>query len=448
MADPSPAQLSLNRQILALAVPALGALIAEPLFVLADSAIVGRLGTPELAGLSVASTLIQTFVGLMVFLSYSTTPAVARYLGAGRMADAYRVGRDGLWVALGLGVVLATAGLAAGSAALRLLGADGEVLTHAEAYLLGSLPGLPAMLVVLAAVGVLRGLQDTTTPLWVAGVAAVANVGINWVLVYPVGLGVMGSAIGTSIVQWGMALVLVWLLARGMRTHLVPARPERAGAVQVLRVGSWLMLRTAAMRVALLVTLLVVARQGPANLAAYQLVMGFFGFLAFALDSLAIAAQALLGKEMGARDLTVPAERAHVRSLMRRLVAWSVGFGVVTGLLTPVVGWLGGWIFTSDQAVQHLFLVGLLVVAIGQPIASYVFILDGVLIGAQDFRYLAVAAVACLAGGALSLWAVAAFAGGGTVGFAWLWVAYAVGYMGLRALTLGLRARSDVWLRG
>lgn len=438
---------SLNRQILALAVPALGALVAEPLFVLADSAIVGQLGTAQLAGLSVASTLVQTVVGLMIFLSYSTTPAVARHLGAGRLPEAYRVGRDGIWVALAIGVGLALLGWAIGEPVLRALGADGVVLGHARAYLSGSLPGLPAMLMVLAAVGVLRGLQDTRTPLWVAGIAAVANVGVNWVLVYPVGLGVLGSAIGTSIVQWAMAIVLVGLVARGARRHAVGLRAERRGATEVLRVGSWLMVRTAAMRVGLLATLVVVARQGPTNLAAYQLVMGFFGFLAFALDSLAIAAQALLGKELGARDLTLPAERLAVRQLMRRLVLWSVGFGVVTGVLTPLVGAFGGFVFTSDPAVQHLFWLGLLVVAVGQPIASYVFILDGVLIGAQDFRYLAIASVACVTGYALMLWPVGSLAGGGAVGFVWLWASYAVGYLGFRAVTLGLRSRSDVWIR-
>ena len=98
---------SLNRQILALAVPAFGALVAEPLFVLGDTAIVGHLGTEPLAGLTLGSTVIQTVVGLMVFLSYSTTPAVARALGQKNLSRAYESARNGMWVALLLGIVLA-----------------------------------------------------------------------------------------------------------------------------------------------------------------------------------------------------------------------------------------------------------------------------------------------------------------------------------------------------
>lgn len=87
---------SLNRQILALAVPAFGALVAEPLFVLGDTAIVGHLGTEPLAGLTLGATVIQTVVGIMVFLSYSTTPAVARAFGAGNLQRAFTAGRNGL----------------------------------------------------------------------------------------------------------------------------------------------------------------------------------------------------------------------------------------------------------------------------------------------------------------------------------------------------------------
>lgn len=445
-------EASLNRQILALAIPAFGALIAEPLFILADSSIVGHLGTPQLAGLSVASTVVQTVIGLMVFLSYSTTPAVARFFGARNLPAAYEKGRDGLWVGLGLGVVIAVALWALAEPLLRALGARGEALGYAVDYLSWSMLGLPGMLLVLAAVGILRGLQDTRTPLYVAGAGAVVNVGLNYLLVYPLGLGVAGSAIGTSLVQWGMAAVYLVLVARGCRRHgvgLLATTPARLGSI--LKVGSWLMLRTLSMRVALLATVFVVTSQGSTNLAAYQIVMAFFSFLAFALDALAIAAQALLGKEMGARDVRAEEGKRHVRRLMGRLVRWSLGFGVVTGLLCPLVGFGLGWVFTSDPQVQHLFALALLVVAVGQPLASYVFILDGVLIGAQDVRYLAVASFIALLGYAPMLAGVYALAGGpGEVdpaGFVWLWIAYAIGYMGLRGVTLGLRARRDVWIR-
>ena len=140
---------STAQAIRALAIPAFGALIAEPLFLLADSAIVGHLGVPQLAGVGLAATVLQTVVGLMVFLAYSTTPAVARLLGAGRQADALAVGRDGLWLAAILGLAVAVAGAFAGGPVLNSMGARGEVLSYAHDYFMVSLAGIPAMLLVM-----------------------------------------------------------------------------------------------------------------------------------------------------------------------------------------------------------------------------------------------------------------------------------------------------------
>lgn len=437
---------SLNRQILALAVPAFGALIAEPLFLLADSAIIGHLGTAQLAGVGISATVVQTVVGLMVFLAYSTTPAVARHLGGGRLKQALEVGRDGLWTAAGLGLVLATAGIIAGRPLLQALGAQGEVLEHATSYFVWSMPGLLAMLVVLAAMGVLRGLQDTKTPLIIAGIGAAVNAGLNFLLVYGADLGVAGAAMGTSITQWGMAIAYLVLLGKQFRRENVRLTTGWRGVREHLTVGSWLMLRTLSLRAAILATVVVATAQGAENLAAYQLTMTVFNFLAFALDALAIAAQALLGKELGARDLDQQAERDGVRHLMHRLIRWGLGFGVVTGLVVGFGGPHLGFLFTQSESVQYLFGIALIVVAVGQPLAAYVFVLDGVLIGAGDARYLALAGLINIVVYAPLLWAVMHFAGGSTAGMAWLWVAYAGGYIGARALTLGWRIRSDRWM--
>lgn len=437
---------SLNRQILALAVPAFGALIAEPLFLLADSAIIGHLGTAQLAGVGISATVVQTVVGLMVFLAYSTTPAVARHLGGGRLKQALEVGRDGLWTAAGLGVLLATAGILAGRPLLQALGAQGEVLEHATSYFVWSMPGLLAMLVVLAAMGVLRGLQDTKTPLIIAGIGAAVNAGLNFALVYGADLGVAGAAMGTSITQWGMAIAYLVLLGKQFRRENVRLTTGWRGVRGHLTVGSWLMLRTLSLRAAILATVVVATAQGAENLAAYQLTMTVFNFLAFALDALAIAAQALLGKELGARDLDQQDERDGVRHLMHRLIRWGLGFGVATGLIVGLAGPHLGFLFTQSESVQHLFGIALIVVAVGQPLAAYVFVLDGVLIGAGDARYLALAGLINIVVYAPLLWAVMHFAGGGTAGMAWLWIAYAGGYIGARALTLGWRIRSDRWM--
>ncbi|WP_244186065.1 MATE family efflux transporter [Arthrobacter agilis] len=440
MHETLPSNRQLSRSILRLAVPALGALIAEPLFLLADSAIVGHLGVDELAGVGLASTVLQTAVGLMVFLAYSTTPAVARLLGAGRLPEALAAGRDGVGLAVALGVLLSAAGWAAAPGLASLLGADGAVHAFAVDYLRWSMPGLTAMLVVLAATGVLRGLQDTRTPLVVAGAGFGVNIVLNYLLVYGAGMSVAGSALGTSLAQWGMAAVYLVMIVRASRREQVPLKPSFRGIRSTASVGSWLMLRTLSLRVAILATVLVATAQGPLSLASHQLVMTVFTFLAFALDALAIAAQALIGKELGSGN------RPLARALTRRMITWGVGFGVVTGGLLAAVAPFVGWIFTTDPAVQSAFAAGLWVLAASQPVCGFVFVLDGVLIGAGDARYLATAGVVNLVAylPLLALVGTAELSGG--EGIVWLWLAFGIGYMLARAATLGWRVRDDRWM--
>lgn len=428
------------REILRLAVPAFGALVAEPLFLLADSAIVGHLGVAQLAGVGLASAVLQTAVGLMVFLAYSTTPAVARAIGDGQLGKALAAGRDGVWLALLLGVLLAVAGFAAAEPLIDLMGAEGSVRTFAIDYFRWSMPGLVAMLLIFAGTGVLRGLQDTRTPLVVATAGFAVNILLNLWLVYGMGMSVVGSAVGTSLAQWAMAGVYVVMVRRSAVRHGVSLLPSWRGIRSMTRVGSWLMLRTLSLRAAILATVLVVTAQGEVNLAAHQLAMTIFSFLAFALDALAIAAQALIGKELGASN----ADRA--RLLTRTMIRWGAGFGVGTGLLLAAAAPWAGFLFTTDPEVQQVLTIALWILAAGQPIAGYVFVLDGVLIGAGDARYLALAGLVNLAVYAPLLAGVALSGAAGSAGLAWLWLAFALGYTAARAVTLGLRARSDRWM--
>lgn len=435
-----PASASHSRQILRLAVPALGALIAEPLFLLADSAIIGHLGVAQLAGVGLASAVLHTAVGLMVFLAYSTTPAVARAIGNGQLPKALAAGRDGVWLALLLGSVLALAGFLAAEPLMDLMGARGAVRVFAVDYLRWSMPGLVAMLLIFAGTGVLRGLQDTRTPLAVAGAGFTLNIVLNLVLVYGFHWSVTGSAAGTSIAQWAMALVYVVMVQRNARRHNVSLVPDWRGIRAMTKVGSWLMLRTLSLRIAILATVAVVTAQGPVNLAAHQLAMTIFTFLAFALDALAVAAQALIGKELGA------GRPDAARVLTRTMIRWGIGFGTLAGVLLAVAAPWAGPVFTSDAGVGSALTLALWALAAGQPIAGYVFVLDGVLIGAGDARYLAIAGVVNLAA-YLPLLLAVHFSGveAGT-GLLWLWAAFSLGYMLTRALTLGLRARTDRWM--
>jgi putative MATE family efflux protein len=428
------------RRILGLAVPAFGALVAEPLFLLADSAIVGRLGTVPLAGLGIAGAVLATAVGLFVFLAYGSTAAVARRLGAGDLPAALTQGVDGMWLAAALGLATAAVGWPLAPWLVGLFDAGPDVATQAVVYLRWSLPGLPAMLVVLAATGVLRGLQDTRTPLAVAAVGAVTNAALNVLLVHGVGFGIAGSAAGTALTQLGMAVAVGAVVVAGARRHGASLRPDRAGILASGRSGVPLLVRTLALRAALLATAYVAAAKGPTALAAHQVATNVWILLALALDALAIAAQALTGVALGAGDV------AGTRAATGRMVRWGVGGGVALGAVLLAVHRVLPALFTADPRVREALAAALVVVALSQPLAGYVFVLDGVLIGAGDGSYLAVAGVVQLLLYAPVAIAVAVLGPTGTAGLVWLWACFAGGFMLARAVFLGVRARGSAWL--
>ncbi|MGN8050406.1 MATE family efflux transporter [Curtobacterium sp. 22159] len=429
----SPETRSVDRDIVRLAVPALGALVVEPLFLMTDTALVGHLGATSLAAVGLAGAVLQTVTGLLVFLAYSTTPAVARALGAGDRRGAVHAGIDGMWLALALGVVLALAGWPLAGPLVSAFGASGAVSAQATAYLLLSLVGLPAILVVTASTGLLRGLQDTRTPLVVATIGFVANGLLNAVLIYGAGWGVEGSAAGTVIVQWTMAAVYVAIAVRAARSSGAPLRPGASGVVRALRSGAWLFLRTASLRVAMLATVTSATALGTTGLATTQVGLTVFSTLAFALDALAIAGQALVGHGLGARD------PGRVRLVTGRLVVLGIVGGVLLGVLTLLVSGVLGPVFSDSAAVRSALPTVLLLIAVGMPVAGYVFVLDGVLIGAGDARYLAIAGGVNLVVYLPLLW----WAGGTLAG---LWAAFAFGYIGIRAVTLGVRAHRREWI--
>ncbi|MFI7499437.1 MATE family efflux transporter [Streptomyces sp. NPDC049687] len=424
-----------DREIVALAVPAFGALVAEPLFVLADSAIVGHLGTAQLAGLGIASALLTTAVSVFVFLAYATTAAVARRVGAGDLPAAIRQGMDGIWLALLLGAVVVTAVLSTAPALVELFGASDTAAPYATTYLRISVLGIPAMLVVLAATGVLRGLQDTRTPLYVAVAGFVANAALNAGLVYGADLGIAGSAWGTVIAQCGMAAVYLAVVIRGARRHGASLRPDAAGIRASAQAGVPLLVRTLSLRAILMIATAVAARLGDADIAAHQIALSLWSLLAFALDAIAIAGQAIIGRFLGAGDAR------GAREACRRMVQWGVVVGLVLGLLVIAARPVFLPLFTTDSGVKGAALPALLVVALSQPICGIVFVLDGVLMGAGDGPYLAWAMVLTLAVFTPVALLVPALGGGLTA----LWGAMTL-MMTVRMLTLWLRTRSGRWI--
>ncbi|MBX6390738.1 MAG: MATE family efflux transporter [Frankia sp.] len=437
---PSRRPASLDRSIVRLAVPALGALLAEPLFLLADTAMVGHLGASALAGLALASPVLQTAIGLMIFLAYATTPAVARLRGAGDERAAVSAGIDGLWLAAGIGVVLALLGWWSSRAVVDAFGPPADVAEQASRYLVISMIGLPAMLLVFAAAGLLRGLHDTRTPLVVAAAGFALNAAMNAVLIYGAGWGIAGSAAGTALAQWGMVAAYLWVIAGHARRVGASARPRPLGVLAGARLGWWLFLRTASLRAAILLVTYVATALGPDELAAFQVAMTLYTLAAFAMDALAIAAQVLVGDRLGAGDA------AGARHVVRRCLAWGVGSGVVIGVLLAALASVIGPAFTSSAEVAALIAPAVLVLAATAPLGGVVFVLDGVLMGAGDGRYLAWTGLLNLGVCVLCSLAVLRFSPGGAAGVAWTMAAFAGGLLGARALTLGLRARGSAWM--
>ncbi|CAL9517754.1 DNA damage-inducible protein F [Streptomyces sp. enrichment culture] len=430
-----PTRARHDREIIALAVPAFGALVAEPLFVMADSAIVGHLGTAQLAGLGVASALLTTAVSIFVFLAYATTAAVSRRVGADDLQAAIRQGMDGIWLALLLGAAVIAVVLPTAPSLVELFGASDTAAPYATTYLRISSLGIPAMLVVLAATGVLRGLQDTRTPLYVAVGGFVANAALNAGLVYGAGLGIAGSAWGTVIAQCAMAAVYLVVVVRGARRHGASLRPDLAGIRASAQAGVPLLVRTLSLRAILMITTAVAARLGDADIAAHQIILSLWSLLAFALDAIAIAGQAIIGRYLGAGD------GQGARDVCRRMVQWGVAVGIVLGVLVVVTRPAFLPLFTGDSAVKDAALPALVVVALSQPVCGVVFVLDGVLMGAGDGPYLAWAMLVTLAVFTPVALLVPVYGGGLTA----LWAAMTL-MMTVRLATLWLRTRSGRWV--
>jgi len=424
-----------DREILRLAVPAFGALVAEPVYILTDTAIVGHLGTDQLAGLAVASAIILSAYSLLVFLAYGTTGAVARLMGAGAQREAAHQGVQGLWLGAGLGVVVGTVFAVGAEPLVGLFGASGPVSDHAVTYLRISALGLPAVLITLAGTGYLRGLLDTRTPLVVAAATAVANLVLELLAVYGAGMGIAGSAWSTVVAQSCGAAVYVAMVTGAGRRLGAALRPDAAALVAYAWAGVALLVRTAALRASFVLAAFVAARIGTTDLAAYQIGFEVWALLALALDAIAIAGQAMTGRYLGAGD------PATARLAAGRMIELSTLFGGVVAIaLLAVRPWLGE-VFSDDPEVVSLSGFVLLHVALMQPLNGVVFAIDGILIGAGDLRWLAQAMAACGA-----LFAVAAGAVLVTgAGLGWLWGALWL-LMAARAATLTYRFGQDRWL--
>lgn len=418
-----------------LAVPALGALIAEPLYVLADTAVVGNIGTAELGGLGLATQVIGTVLSVSLFLAYGTTSAVSRLLGAGRQRDAAHQAVQGLWIAVVAGIAFAIICFALAPQLLRWLQAEPDVEKFGVRYLRVSVFGFPAMLLVMAGVGYLRGLKDTRRPLYIAVATAIGNLFLELFLVFQLGFGVGASALSTVVFQWCGAGFYLWWIGRAAAEQGVGWRPEGTTIRALGRDGIALFIRTSALRISFIFAAAFAAATGKAQLGAHEIATQIFYFVALALDAIAIAGQAMIGTLLGA------GEANQALRIGRRLTGWGIVLGVVaSAAVLAARPWIPG-VFTNDPAVIENTLTVLLLLAIMQPVAGAVFALDGILIGAGDMRFLAIAMSISAAFFLVCLWTVQRLDGGLTG----LWIAL-IAFIAARAVTLGWRIAGDAWI--
>lgn len=367
----------LDRKIVRLAIPALGTLAVEPLYILVDTAIVGRLGTPQLAGVAIASIVLLNVISVLAFLEY-VTPDIAFAVGAGRIDDARHVATTGLWLSLGVGVPSSMLLFAVARPLCWLLGGRGEVLDHAATYLSISALGIPFVLFALLGHGVLRGYNDLRTPLRIVVVANIVNLILEIVAVYGLDLGVAGSAWSTVLTQAIAAVVFMF----AMHEHLVRARPSWARARPLLRQGRHLAIRSIAMYTVWNVSTLIAAYLDAPTLAANQVVLQLFIFLALVLDALAIPLHSLVAGELGSGN------HANAAAIGRTSVRLSLWCGLGLGALLVAASPFLPSVFTTDPAVRSRLLGTLLVLAVMQIPGAIAFALDGALIGAQDMTWL------------------------------------------------------------
>jgi putative MATE family efflux protein len=367
--------------ILRLALPALGALAAEPLYLLVDTAIVGHLGTPQLAALALAATVLSNLVALCIFLTYGTTARVTRLHGAGQDEAAAALGPQALWLALAAGVVVGATIAALAGPLVHALGGEDHVADMAARYLRIASLGVPMALIALAGQGWLRGMSDLRTPLVIVVAANVVNVVLEVLFVYGFDWGLDGSAWGTVLAQLGMGAAFATVLLRKF------AAPDLARIRSLVSIGAQLVVRTAALLGCFVLATAVCAHIGAATVAAHQIAFQLFGFLALLLDAIAIAGQVIVGRALGGGD----ADEAFAAA--RRMLEWSLAAGLVIGGVFLALADVVPRAFTSDpKVIDQAHDLWPLFCAMW-PVAAIVFALDGILIGAGDTAYLAGAMV-------------------------------------------------------
>lgn len=426
------APASLGR-IAALAFPALFVLAAEPLYVLVDTAVVGHLGGIHLAALAIGAGVMTVAAWLGVVFAYGTTARAARRFGAGDRRAAVAEGVQGSWLALAVGLAIALLAQVVAEPLTRAMArGDSEVAEAAASWLRVAAFGAPGLLLATAGNGWLRGVQDTRRPLViVVGTSAMSAV-LCPLLVYAVGLGLVGSAAANAFSQ----TVAGALFVRTLVTERVPLGPDPAVLRLQLVLGRDLLVRGAALQGAFVTATVVAVGFGPTAVAGHQIAIQLWMLCALTQDAVAIAAQALIGAELGAGR--VDGARVLVRRVAGVGLVTGVGFAVLIGVGAGV---LPGW-FSGDPAVHEQAMLAWPWFVATQPAAGLVFALDGVLLGAGDVRYLRNVTMIASLGGFLPGVLIADWL---AIGLTGVWAALTL-FILIRLTALLWRVRSGTWL--
>jgi putative MATE family efflux protein len=427
--------LSRDREIVGLALPAMAALAADPLLSLVDTALVGRLGAVPLAALGVSVAVFTLAFFGFNFLTYGTTAEVARLRGAGRPDAASTYALQALWLAVALGVATTVVLEATAPLLLAVMGAAGDVADAGLVYLrIRALASVP-VLVVLVGHGAFRGCKDMRTPLWIAAVVNGINAVLSWVLIYPAELGIAGAAWGTLFAQTVGAVAFLIL----GRRRFAPAsfRVEPAAMRRIAGISRDLFLRTAALLTGLLISTAVATRMGTVTVAAHQIARELWTMLALVQDGFAIAGQAMIGTALGA------GRADEARDMAWRLLRWGTGFGFVVGIGYLALAGPLPRVFTTAAAVLAELGAVWPVVAALQPLGGVVFVLDGILMGAGDFRFLLWSTALASLGGLGVVCLIALRLGWGLPG---VWAGMSL-MMVIRAVLTVWRLRSGAWRR-
>ncbi|ALE34187.1 multidrug transporter MatE [Lawsonella clevelandensis] len=386
---PTPSQhLSqhLIPDLLRLALPALVVLAAEPLYVLFDTALVGHLGAVELAALAAGGTVLAVVSSQLTFLSYETTARSARFYGAGEARLARQEGVQASWLALLVGVSILVIMQIFLEPIAQLLTGGGELASDTVLWLRIALGGVPFILLSMAGNGWMRGVQEVRRP----PIFVVIGFGLSAVLCPALiygwwglpALGLHGSAWANVVGQSATGLLFLVALIRTARQYQLSWKPQWSVVREQLHMGKDLIVRSLGFQVCFLSVSAVAARIGAETLAAHQIVWQIWVFTSLLLDSIAIAAQSLVGESLGAQRTT------ETSRLGRQIVVSGTLFATVIAFAYAALHSVIPKIFTHDSAVltqasiPWWFMVCLL------PVAGAVFACDGVLLGAGDAAFL------------------------------------------------------------